>query len=191
MQLRLMWVKTELHRVSARADSVVPEFAFYQLVAFVHGHLSGYGKRQGGSHYKQGAGAKVKTARLCFYMVLWKLPIQLSAGSQKASDAIPTECPSPSWCTPLILRCLALWLTFSLPHSIDVGGHVYWSAGIGSFHNPRPLWVTYQKFVTSLLTGTANREPGRRTFSCFPTNPSAFRLILDYIYFLVAACPEK
>lgn len=35
MQLRLMWVKTKLHRVNNGANSILPESIFYQMVPFI------------------------------------------------------------------------------------------------------------------------------------------------------------
>lgn len=61
----LMWVRTNFRRMSDSANSILPESTFYQVVAFVHCHLSVQGKRKEEDHYKQGAVAKVRMAQLC------------------------------------------------------------------------------------------------------------------------------
>lgn len=136
MQLMLMWIIMKSHRMNNSADSILPESSFYQMVFSIR--------------LWQKAGCR---------------PLQTGSWSQSEDSpalhqhhALETSNPAlhllggALWCCPhvictpililLILSFLALWLTLPLPHSIDVGGHLYLIYCF--FYNPKALWVTYQ-----------------------------------------------
>lgn len=153
MQLRLMWVKTKLHRMNEGAHGTLLESTFYQVVPFIRlWPKAGWRPLQAGSCGQSKECPALPQHRT---VEISNPAFSLMSGGPSCyyyKIHIPTRAHAfvPAFSVPVIDTIfIILHWCWRLLHLI------YWHL---LFLQPRALWVTYQK-VRSLLMVTVNTEP--------------------------------